>query len=159
MDVGGEPFPGVVARSRDDRIVYGRMIGPETILTSSLEIVNVVDARLCDVTELCTFDNPLKHPTDCPVVGYKRTGGSVMGLFRMRSDASRCVEGLDGRTYPLTELAWVEPVLLARYSINYRDIITTNFEEHDLSTMSTEHSVWVVPRTFLDHYVNRWLNV
>jgi hypothetical protein len=147
-------FPRVVGTTTDCRIVEGRLIKGSSIITPSLETVEIKEGVTSP--ELSLYTHPLFHPPDCPVVGHTVDGQYVKGFYRVDFKSNtRHIEGLDGVLTPLHHLVDVVPTLLNEVNTSFIDLsrITVMPEVH---TISTSHGVWLVDDKFAHEYVDGW---
>lgn len=149
-------FPRVVALTHDVRVVTGRLMKDDVLLSSSLEIVRVMQVE--HVPHLDMEVDAFFHPEDCPVVAYTLEGEELFGFMRTRWDGTRCVKTIDGHDFSLESFARLVPAVLSKTKEKYENL-TSIKNLADIATISTSHGVWLVHKEFAEAYVDTWMQM
>lgn len=147
-------FPRVHGPDSNGRIVNGRLITGRTVLTPFMEVVS-----LSYFVKGFDENTSFLPPPDCPVVGWMQGGTKCSGFLREDPiKKERVIETLHGSTHPISSVVKIAPCFQALHKCGFDDLLLKTLSRKTAVSISTPHSVWLVPTLFAEAYVDTWID-
>ena len=152
-------YPRVVAWTCDNRLVQGRLVDENLVLTIFLELVTALHIFSDPYTQDMK-PHPLFLPADCPVRACTRDGRVVRGFLRVdAATKERYVDAFEGRRVDVYDLKNIDPDLLAEVGVGFSELLRCDLKSYKLTSVSTRCAIWIVPATFVEAHVDSWMSL